>query len=39
MPSVVDRRDFLKTTGGTYDVEDYGVYDLPVSPEFAKLIK
>ena len=30
---------WVKTTGGKYDVDDYGVYDLPVSPEFAKLIQ
>ncbi|HEX5859401.1 MAG TPA: sulfatase [Microbacterium sp.] len=30
---------WVQTTGGTYNVDDYGVYDLPVSPKFAKLIQ
>ena len=30
---------WVKTTGGKYNVDDYGVYDLPASPEFTKLLQ
>jgi hypothetical protein len=30
---------WVQTTGGKYNVDDYGVYDLPASPKFAKLIQ
>ena len=30
---------WVKTTGGKYNVDDYGVYELPASPEFTKLLQ
>jgi N-sulfoglucosamine sulfohydrolase len=30
---------WMQTTGGKYNVDDYGVYDLPAAPEFAKLLQ
>jgi N-sulfoglucosamine sulfohydrolase len=30
---------WMQTTGGKYNVDDYGVYELPAAPEFAKLLQ
>jgi hypothetical protein len=28
-----------QTTKGKYNVEDYGIYDLPADPQFAKMFQ
>jgi hypothetical protein len=30
---------WVQITKGKYDVEDFGIYDLPAAPEFAQLFQ